>query len=138
MWKMEKTLKIGNQPLVNTVTERTVVKNVEDNPKQLDSLGIAGAYANAHSIYKLTETLEQCKGKMAKMKEVLRKEERVYRELKRKNEATLSDYEKLQQEYQILEEERDTFKLSNMNLSREKGELENKIAEIEAQKSMAD
>ena len=80
MWKTEKTLRIGNQPPVTTVTERTVVKNVEDNSKQLASLGIASAYANAHNIDKLTETLEQCKGKMAEMKEILRKEEVVCRE----------------------------------------------------------
>ena len=32
----------------------------------------------------------------------------------------------------------DTLKLSNMKLRKEKGELENKIAEIEAQKYTAD
>ena len=105
---------------------------------QLASLGIANAYANAHNIDKLTETLEQFKGKMVGMKEVFRKEERFCRVSKRKYEDTLSDYEKLQQEYQIVEEERDTLKLSNMNLSKEKGELENKIAEMETQKSTAD
>ena len=62
---------------------------------------------------------------MAEMKEeFLRKEGRVCRESKRKYEATLSDYENIQQDYQIIEEERDTLKLSNMNISREKGELE--------------
>ena len=48
------------------------------------------------------------------------------------------DYEKLQQEYLILEEERDTLKLSNANLSKEKRELENKIAEMQAQRSIVD
>ena len=80
MWNMEKTLRIGNQPSVTTVTKRIVVKNVEDNPKQLESLVIANAYVNAHNIYKLTETLDQCKGKMDEMKEVLRKKERVCKE----------------------------------------------------------
>ena len=80
MWKTEKTLRIGNQPPVTTMIERTVVKNVEDNPKQLASLGIANAYVNAHNIDKLAQTLEQCKDKMVEMKEVLRKEERVCRE----------------------------------------------------------
>ena len=79
MWKTEKNLRIRNQPLVTIVTERRVVKNLEDNPKQLASLGIANAYTNAHNIDKLTETLEQCKGKMAEMKEVLRKEESLQR-----------------------------------------------------------
>ena len=103
MWRTEKTLRMGDQPSVTTVTERIVVKNVEDNMKQMDSMKIAYAYANAHNVDKLTETLEQYKGKMTKMKEVLRKEERVCKESKRKYEATLSDYEKLQQEYKILE-----------------------------------
>ena len=93
---MEKTLRIGNQPSVTTVTKWIVVKNVEDNPKQLDSLGIASAYVNAHNIDKLTKTLEQCKGKMDEIKEVLWKEVRVCRDSKRKYEATLSDYENLQ------------------------------------------
>ena len=37
-------------PLVTIVTERTIVKNVEDNPKQLASLGFANAYANMLTI----------------------------------------------------------------------------------------
>ena len=80
MWKMEKTLRIGNQPSVTTVTKRIVVKNVEDNSKQLESLVIANAYVNAHNIDKLTDTFEKCKSKMAMMKEVLRKEEIICRE----------------------------------------------------------
>ena len=72
------------------------------------------------------------------MKEFLRKEERVGRESKGKYEATLSDYERLQHEYQTLEEKRDTLKLSNKNISKEKGELENIIAELETQKSTAE
>ena len=81
---------------VTTVTERIVVKNVEDNPKQLASLGIANAYGNAHNIEKLIKTLKQFKGKMAEMKEAMRKEERVYIESKRKYEATLSNHENIQ------------------------------------------
>ena len=73
------------------------------------SMGIASAYANAHNIDKVTETIEQYKCKMAEMKEVLRKEEKIYRESKTKYEATFSYYEKIQQEYQILEEERDNL-----------------------------
>ena len=102
------------------------------------SMGIASAYENDHNINKLTETLEQFKGKMAEMKVVLKKEERSCRESKRKYEDTLSDYEKLQQDYQILGEEWDTLKQSNMNLIKEKGELENKIAGLETQNSTAE
>ena len=77
VWKIEKTLKIGTWPPITTVTEKTVVRNVEEEPKLLSSMGIATTYANSHNVDKLTETLEQCKGKIAEMKEVLRKEERV-------------------------------------------------------------
>ena len=102
------------------------------------SMGVATATANAHNISRLTETLDQYKGKMAEMKEVLRKEERVGQESKRKYEATLSDYENIQQDYQILGEERDNLKQSNMTLDREKEKLESKITDMEVQKSAID
>ena len=38
----------------------------------------------------------------------------------------------------MLEEERDTLKQSNMDLIKEKRELQNRIAELEVQKSVAD
>ena len=101
-WRTEKTLKVGTQPPVTVVTEMMVMKNVEEHPKQLAFMGIANSYANAHNIEKLIETIEQYKGKMAKMKEVLRKEEKVGRESKKKYEATLSDFERLQQGHQVL------------------------------------
>ena len=59
---------MGNQPPITTMTKRTILKNVEDNPKQLASMGIATAYANAHNVDKLIETLYQYKGKMAEIK----------------------------------------------------------------------
>ena len=55
------------------------MKNVEDDSKQMASMGIASAYANSHNVDKLIETLEQFKGKMAEMKVVLKKEERSCR-----------------------------------------------------------
>ena len=73
VWRTEKTLKMGDQTSITTITERTVVKNVEDNPKQMASMGIAFAYANYHGIDKIIENLEQFKEKMVEMKEVLRK-----------------------------------------------------------------
>ena len=85
------------------------------------------SYANAHNVDKLTETIEQYKGKMVEMKEVLRKEEKVGRESKIKYEATLSYFEGLQQRRQILEEERDSLKSSNEELSKEKGNLETRL-----------
>ena len=44
------------------------MKNVEENPDQLASMGIANAYANAHNVDMLLENIEQYKGKMVKMK----------------------------------------------------------------------
>ena len=85
-WRTEKTLKVGTQPAVTTVTERIVIKKVEEYPKQLASMGIA----NAHNVDRLMENIEQYKGKMAEMNEVLRKEEKVGRESKKKYEATMS------------------------------------------------
>ena len=78
---------------------------MEEDSKGLASISIATAYENAHNVDKLTETLEQCKGKLAEIKDVLRKEERVGRESKRKYKATLSNYVKLQHDYQIIVEE---------------------------------
>ena len=77
-------------------------------------------------------------GKMAEMKEVFRKEEKVGRESKRKYETTLSYFERIQHGHQTLEEERDSLKLSNEDLSKEKGDLENKVAELELQKATAE
>ena len=71
------------------------------------------------------------------MKEVLRKEERVGNESKRKYEATLSGYENIEQDHQILREERDELKLPNMAFEKEKQKLESKITKVEGQKSVA-
>ena len=57
-WRTEKTLKIGTQPPVTTVIERTVMSNVEEHPKQLASMGIANAYANAHNVDSLVENID--------------------------------------------------------------------------------
>ena len=66
------------------------MKNVEEHPKELAAMGIANAYENAHNIDKIMENIEQYKGKMVEMKEVLRKKEKLGIESKRKYEATLS------------------------------------------------
>ena len=58
-WRIEKTLKIGDQSPVTTVTEITVVENGEDNPKQIASMGIASAFANAHNVDRLIDIIAQ-------------------------------------------------------------------------------
>ena len=87
------------------------------------SWGVETTHVNAHNISKIKEIIDQYKGRMEEIKEVLRKEERVGQESKRKYDATLLDFEKLQEDYQILEEERDDLKLSNMTLDGQKKNL---------------
>ena len=84
VWRTENTLNMGIQPKITTVTEKTVIKDVEEDPKQMASMGIATAHANSHNIGKLMETFYRYKGKMVEMKEVLQKEERVDHESKEK------------------------------------------------------
>ena len=97
---------MGTQPKITTMNERTLVKDIEEYPVHMASCDVATAQVNAHNISKLKEIIDRYKGRMAEIKEVLRKEERVGRESKIKYDATLSDFEKLQQDYSILEEER--------------------------------
>ena len=99
-------MKVGSQLAMTTVTERTVMKNVEEYPTQLASMGIENSNANVHNVDRLMEKIEQYKGNMAEMKEVLRKEEKVGRESKRKGRKSVgSEFERLQQRHQILEVE---------------------------------
>ena len=72
---------------------------------------------------------------MAQMKETLRKEQWEGRETKRKYDATLSNLERLQEAYQILEAERDALVLSNTIISGEKKDLEGKISGMEMQRA---
>ena len=115
------------------------MKNVEEHSKELASMGIANANENAHNVDRIMENIEQYyKGKRDEMKEVLRKEEKVGRESKRKYEDTLSDFERLQQRNQILEVQRDSLKSSNEERSKDKGSLDNKVVELELQKTSFD
>ena len=52
-WRTKKTLRVGTQPAVTIVTERTIMKNVEEHLKKLASMGIANAYENAHNVERL-------------------------------------------------------------------------------------
>ena len=65
VWKTKNTLNMGTQPRITIVTKKTVIKNVEEDPKQMASMGVTTANANAHNISKFTETVDRYKGKMA-------------------------------------------------------------------------
>ena len=62
---------------------------------------------------KLKETIYQYKEKMVRVKDTLMKERGEGWEMKRKHEATLSEFERLQEAYQVLESEKDALVLSN-------------------------
>ena len=58
--------------------------------------------------------------------------------MKMKHEATLSEFERIQKSYQSLEREEEALELSTTIIDEEKKDLENKISELEAQKSATD
>ena len=58
VWRTEKTLKMGDQLEIITMIEKTIVKDVEEDPKQMASMGIATAHANAHNISNLKGTID--------------------------------------------------------------------------------
>ena len=58
--------------------------------------------------------------------------------MKRKDEATLSEFKILQEAYQVLESEKEALVLSNTITEGEKKDLENKISELDAQKVATD
>ena len=93
--RSEKTLKMGTQLEGTTVIEKMVLKDVEEDPVRMASLGIATPQVTAYNVSKIKRAVDQYKDKMAQMKEILRKEERVGREAKRKYDSTLSDLEKI-------------------------------------------
>ena len=99
----EKRLKIGTQPDVITMTEKTVVENTNQDPKFLASVSIAATQVNANNVDKLMEDAEHYKEKTIKMKDTLINERGEGKELKRKHEAILSKKKSLQKVYQDLE-----------------------------------
>ena len=58
--------------------------------------------------------------------------------MKRKHEATLSEFERLQEAYKVLESEKEALVLSNTINEGEKKDFENNILELEAQKDATD
>ena len=69
---------------------------------------------------------------MLKMKNTLVKERGEGGELKRKHEATLWGFQKLQKAYQYLESEKDALMVSVTITEGENKDLESKILELEA------
>ena len=75
---------------------------------------------------------------MVRVKDTLMKERGECWDIKRKHEATLSEFERLQEAYQVLESEKEALVLSNTIIEGEKKDLENKISELEVQNPATD
>ena len=73
-----------------------------------------------------------------RVKETLMKERGEVLEMKRKHEATLSEFERLQEAYQVLELEKEALILSNTIIDGEKKDLEGNILGLEAQRDATD
>ena len=58
--------------------------------------------------------------------------------MKRKHEATFSEFKRLQVANQVLESEKESLVLSNTIAEGEKKDFESKISELEAQKAATD
>ena len=58
--------------------------------------------------------------------------------IEKENQATLAEFEKLQQRYHMLEAERDNLRLSVEDLNEEKRELEGEMTKLEVQKTTAE
>ena len=75
-------------------------------------VSIADLQANVDNYNKLVGDAEHYKARMLNMKDTLVKERGEGRESKRKHGTTISEFEKLQKEYQYLESEKDAVALS--------------------------
>ena len=93
--RSKKKLKVGIQPKVVTVTERVVMKGTNEDPQQMASISVHCAQANAYDVDRLKESVDQYKEKMVKVKDTLMKERGEGPYMKRKHEATLSEFERL-------------------------------------------
>ena len=68
---------MGTHPEVATVMEKTLVKNVDEDPDHMASISVATAQANAYNVSKLKGAVDQYKDNMTQMKETLRKDQGV-------------------------------------------------------------
>ena len=123
---------------MTTFTERSVMKGTNEDSKLMASIGVAAAQENAYNEDKLKEVVDQYKEKMVRVKDTSMKEKGEGFEMKRKHEATLLEFERLQEAYQVLESEKEALVLSNTIIDGEKKDLEDKVSDLEAQKVVVD
>ena len=70
----EKKLKVGTQPEVITVTEKSVMKGTDDDPQLMALIDVAAAQENFYNVDRLKESVDQYKEKMVRVKDTLMKE----------------------------------------------------------------
>ena len=75
------------------------------------SISVVFDQSNTYNVDILKETVYQYKENMVRVKDTLMKERGGAWEMKRKHEATLSKFERLQEAYQILESKRKILEL---------------------------
>ena len=90
VWRSEKKLKVGTQNEVIIVNERDVMKGNDKDPQLMALITIPATQGNSYNVDRLKEITDQYKENMVRMKDTLMKERGEGREMKRKNEATLS------------------------------------------------
>ena len=88
------------------------MQGTNEDPQFLEMVSVAVAQANIDNVNNLVEDAGYYKERMLKMKETLVKERGEGQESKRKHEATIPEFEKLQKAYQYLESEKDALVLS--------------------------
>ena len=125
--RSEKRLKNEIQPDVVTVTEKIIMEGTNKDPKLLSFVSLASMQTNADNVDKLVEDVTHHKEKMFKMRDTLVKERGEDMELKTKQQATLSEKERIQREYQDLETDKYALKLQVMILEGENKYFEAKI-----------
>ena len=69
--RLKKRLKVGTQPDVVTVTEKSVMQGTNQDPVFLASVNIVASQANADNVGKLVEDVEHYKERMLKRKKTL-------------------------------------------------------------------
>ena len=111
------------------------MKNTNEDRKQMSSINVVVAHESAYNGWKMKGSIDQCKEKMAQMKETLRKEQGEGREVKRNHEAMLSYLERLHEAFQVLEAENDDLVLSNNIIDGENKDLERKILGLGSQRA---
>ena len=116
-----------------TVIEKTIMQGTNEDPQFLASVSIESTRANADNVNKLVGDAKYYKERMIKIKNTLFKERGEGRDLKRKHEATLSEFERLQKAYQALELEKEALENSITIMEGEGKDFEDNITELEAQ-----